>query len=161
MITPVPPYTRDPLSEWFDRVAADWLERAYRRPGRWAELFLAPPSPARREQARTELGIASLAEKDRYGLDRWTRGLKRATYWNHKAYWAGSEDTAQTAIRWDTGPLVRKAGWPQRRRQLRIMVVPGGVRAYEAATAGRGRAYVSDEDYRSKPGPPDRPWEGG
>ena len=52
----MPPYRRDPLSEWFDGVAADWLERAYRHPNTWAVTYLAPPSRTRRAQAAAELG---------------------------------------------------------------------------------------------------------
>jgi hypothetical protein len=169
----MPKYERDPLSTWFDRVAADWLARAYRAPGTWAGLYLAPPSKTRRAQAAVELGIGNLAEKDRWGLDRWTRGLKRATYYQHKTYgYAGefragdprADDGAATALRWDLGPLVLKQGWPQRRRELHIMIAPAGMLAELAVSmVPPSQRYTSPAGagYRSKPAPPDRPWEPG
>jgi hypothetical protein len=167
----MPRYTRDPLSEWFDRVAADWLARAYRAPGTWTGLYLAPPSRVRRAQALAELGIANLAEKDRWGLDRWTRGLKRATYHAHKTFgYAGefrpgdprASESGGTALRWETGGLVIKPGWPQRRRELSIMIAPAGLAAELAVSmVPPSQQYTSGagEAYRSKPAPPDRPWE--
>jgi hypothetical protein len=169
----MPRYTRDPLSEWFDAAAANWIARAYRRPGTWEGLYLAPPTAARRAQAASELGIYNLAEKDRWGLDRWTRALKRATYRQHKNYgYAGefrlgdqrADDGAATALRWDMGPLVRKQGWPQRRRELHIMIASAGLMAELAVSqVPPSQRYTSPagEGYRSKPAPPDRPWEPG
>jgi hypothetical protein len=172
----MPPYARDPLSTWFDGVAADWLARAYRAAGRPAGLYLAPPSSVRRAQAAAELGIYDLAEKDRWGLDRWTRALKRSVYWHHKEYgYAGefrlgdprASDGAATALKWEMGQLIRKAGWPQRRRELALTVLPGGIAAEQAVIASTrpGKRYTGAGSaaaaYRSKPAPPDRPWEPG
>lgn len=168
MITPMPAYTRDPISEWFDGAAAAWLERAYRHPGRWEPTYLAPPSKARRLQAR-QLGETDLDARDRWGEIRWVRAFKRATYWQHKTYgyadaFRPGEDraapTAATALRWDDGGLIRKAGWPTRRRELRIMVVPNANEALaHAAARPASKRYDLNEEYRSKPGPPDRPWD--
>jgi hypothetical protein len=169
----MPRYERDPLSEWFDRVAAEWLGRAYRNAGSWEGLYLAPPSRARQLQAAAELGIGNLGEKDRWGLDRWTRALKRAVYHQHKNHGYAAEfrladqrvsDRAATALRWNTGGLIQKAGWPQRRRQLDIMIVPAGWAADTTVLAlPPTRQYTSaaGAGLRSKPAPPDRPWEPG
>lgn len=170
MITPVPPYQRDPLSEWFDGAAADWLARAYRRPGKWEVTYLAPPTAHRRLIAR-QLGETDLDKVDRWGEKRWTRAYKRAVYHNHKNYGYAESfrpgetraaPAAATALKWETGKLVRKAGWPTRRLELRIMIVPGGDAATEAAAAvPAAKRYTADERFRSKPGPPDRPWDAG
>jgi hypothetical protein len=169
----MPRYERDPLSEWFDRTAADWLARAYRNAGSWEGLYLAPPSAQRRAQAAAELGIGNLMEKDRWGLDRWTRALKRAVHFQHKHYGYAAEfrfgeerasAQAATALRWDTGQLIRKAGWPQRRRQLDIMIVPAGWAANQAVRsepADRQFTAPAGAALRSRPAPPDRPWEPG
>jgi hypothetical protein len=166
-------YKRDPLSVWFDRVAADWLARAYRNAGSWEGLYLAPPSAARRAQAAAELGIYNLGEVDRWGMDRWTRALKRATYYQHKHYGYAAEfrladqrvsDRAATALDWQTGGLIRKTGWPQRRRQLDIRVLPAGWAADTSVLAlPPSQQYTSaaGAGLRSRPAPPDRPWEPG
>lgn len=170
----MPRYTRDPLSEWFDGAAAGWVARAYRKPGQWEVTYLAPPSQARRLQAAVELGIANLDERDRWGERRWTRAFKRAVYHVHKEYGYAGEfrpceprvsDSAGTALKWQTRGLVRKEGWPTRRLELAIMIVPGGDAALAAAGHGTpaARRYTAPqgEAFRSKPAPPDRPWEPG
>lgn len=169
----MPPYTRDPLSEWFDSAAAGWVARAYRNYGRWEITYLAPPSAARRLEAAVELGIGNLDERDRWGLPRWTRAFKRAVYRQHKLYGYGDafrpgdprlSGSAATALRWETRGLIQKAGWPQRRRELAIMITAGGDAAAAAAQAVRpARRYTvpAGEGFRSKPAPPDRPWEPG
>jgi len=169
----MPRYTRDPLSEWFDGAAAGWVARAYRKPGQWEITYLAPPSQARRLQAAVELGIGDLDEIDRWGEPRWTRAFKRAVFHQNKLYGYAGEfrpgdprlsDSAATAIKWETRGLVRKQGWPTRRRELAIMIVPGGDAAAAAAGSARPAArYTSPagERLRSKPAPPDRPWEPG
>lgn len=169
----MPRYERDPLSTWFDGTAANWLARAYRNAGSWEGLYLAPPTKIRQAQAAAELGIYNLGEKDRWGLDRWTRALKRAAYFQHKNYGYAAEfrfgeerasDRAATALRWETGPLVLKSGWPQRRRQLSIMVVPAGWAANQAVRSERAdRQFTAPAgaEFRSMPVPRDRPWEPG
>lgn len=159
------------MSEWFDGAAADLLTRAYRHPGRPAVTYLAPPSPVRRAMAAA-LGIYDLLEKDRWGETRWMRAYKRSTYYTHKHYGYAGElragdqraaPAAATALKWETGPLVRKAGWPTRRRQISVTILPGGDSATAAVMASRkpAKRYTVDDSFRSKPGPPDRPWEGG
>jgi hypothetical protein len=164
----MPPYQRDPLSEWFDGAASDWLARAYRTPGKWVTVYLAPPSKTRRALART-MGEPDLDKRDRWGEIRWVRAYKRAVYWNHKNYGyaesfrpgeARAADTAATGLRWETLGLLRKAGWPTRRRELAIMIVPPGDAMAAAAARPASQRYDLDERYRSKPGPPDRPWDG-
>lgn len=163
----MPRYQRDPVSEWFDRAAEQWLERAYRRPGKWEPTYLAPPSAARRAQAH--LMGEDLDKRDRWGELRWVRAFKRAVYNAHKLYGyaadfrpgdARASDAGATALRWETGGLLRKSGWPTRRRELRIMIVPGGAAADAAvARVPAAKTYTADAAYRSKPGPPDRPWD--
>ena len=166
----MPPYRRDPISMWFDRAAGDLLARAYARPGRWAVTYLAPPSRERRRIARETWGVPDLDERDRWGATRWLRAFKRATYWNHRNYGYAEEfrpgdqraaPAAATALVWDTGPMVRLAGWPTRRREIRVMIMPGGDIATDAAgQLPAAKRYTADDRLRSKPGPPDRPWEG-
>lgn len=165
----MPPYERDPISTWFDRAAEDWLSRAYRHPGKWEITYLAPPTPARRVMAR-QLGETDLDKVDRWGERRWTRAYKRAVFWNHKEYGYGEglrmgdprvSDTAGTGLRWETGGLIRKSGWPTRRLELRIMVVDANAAYAAAGQRPATRRYDLSDSYRSKPGPPDRPWDGG
>lgn len=163
-------YTPDPVSIWFERAALGWLQRAYRHPGKWEPTYLAPPTPARRAEA-ARLGV-DLDERDRWGEVRWVRGYKRAVYRMHKQYgYAGeirfadprTSPSSATALKWETRGLLRKAGWPTRRRELVIMIVPGGDVATEVTSqrTPAGRSYVRSEAFRSKPAPPDRPWEQG
>lgn len=170
----MPPYTRDPLSEWFDSAAAGWLARAYRRPGHWEITYLAPPSRARRLEAAVTLSITDLDQRDRWGERRWTRAFKRCVYWQHKTYGYGGSfrpgemrlaPTAGTALKWETRGLVQKSGWPTRRLELAIMIVPGGDEAAAAVQSTRQPAKrftsTAGEKFRSKPAPPDRAWETG
>ena len=165
----MPPYRRDPLSEWFDGVAADWLERAYRHPNTWAVTYLAPPSRTRRAQAAAELGEYDLDARDRYGERRWTRAYKRSVYWNHKTYGYAAElrpgdrradDGAATGLRWKTRGLIFKSGWPARRLELAIMIVSSDAAMSAAARRPASKRWDLNEAYRSKPGAPDRPWDG-
>lgn len=164
----MPPYKRDPISEWFDGVAVGWLERAYRHPGRWEVTYLGPPSRQRRAEAAL-LGAPDLDARDRWGEIRWVRALKRATYHNHKLYGYAealrpgiprASDSAATGLRWETGQLIRKSGWPTRRRELRIQIVANPNEALAAASRRpAAKRYDLSEAYRSHPGPPDRPWD--
>lgn len=161
-------YKRDPISEWFDAAALQWLVRAYRHPGRWEPTYLAPPSPARRLQAAA-LGEYDLGAVDRWGEIRWVRAFKRSVYHQHKLYGYASgmrpgdpraADTAATALRWETRGLLRKTGWPTRRRELALMIVMDTGAAMEAAAARPAAArYDLNPAYASRPGPPDRPWD--
>lgn len=162
-------YTPDPISEWFERAAADWLGRAYRHPGKWEPTYLAPPTRARRAEA-ARLGETDLDARDRWGEVRWVRAYKRAVYRVHKEYgYAGelrfgdprTSPSSATALKWETRGLLRKTGWPTRRRELVIMIVPGGDVSTAVVRHGipAAKRYTVDAAYRSKPGPPDRPWD--
>jgi hypothetical protein len=166
------PYTRDPVALWFDRVAIDFLRRGYAHPHRETVLYVPPPSRARREEARTMYDIPDLDARDRWGETRWIRALKRSVYWNHKEFGYAEEfrpgdprvsDAAGTSLKWKTGTLIRKAGWPTRRRLVSIWVVDGGDAAIAAVRHDRrpAKRYTVNATYRSMPGPPDRPWEPG
>lgn len=165
------PLRRDPLSEWFDRSAVAYLRRAYDHYGEWTGLYLPQPSVDQRAAAAL-IGIWSLGERDKWGEVRWVRAFKRSVYWHHKRYGysgdfrpgqARASDQPGTALEWQTGQLVYKAGWPQRRWAIRIRVLPGGAAAAAAVAdtvpaskrwigpAGRATALQST--------PADRDWE--
>lgn len=144
------PWERDPVSTWFDDASWRFLERAYRARGQWATVYLAPPSAARLAQLAAR-GINPW-ERDRWGEQRWSRSFKRSVYHtlNYYGGTAGLRPVANTGagahgwhapvrLEWQTGELIRKAGWPTRRRAIRVRIHPDG-----AATSNAGRAKTPD-----------------
>jgi hypothetical protein len=166
------PLSRDPLSVWFDPAAARLLERAYAARGQWTGVYLAPPSPLQRAHAM-RIGFPDLYERDRWGEVRWVRAFKRSTFWNHKRFgYAGDfrpgdprvSDRAGTALEWQTGQRVLKAGWPARRWAVRVRVHPAGAAALAAADkVPASKRWVDDRgeatDLQSTIA--DRDWETG
>lgn len=140
-------WQRDPVSVWFDAPARRLVERAYAVKGQWAGVYLGPPGPAQLAELAA-LGISPWG-RDRWGEVRWVRGFKRAVFWqlNHygtvrelaaepnlAANAAGAGWVAPVRGQWETGALVRKAGWPTRRRAVRFRIHAGG-----AATSRIGK----------------------
>ena len=131
------PWERDPVSAWFDAAARRLAERAYRAGGDWATVYVAPPSAARMAQL-SAMGVNPW-ERDRWGEQRWVRSFKRSLY--HVVNYHGGVDGlrarpntgagshgwhAPVRVEWETGGLIRKAGWPTRRREVRVRIHPGG-----------------------------------
>jgi hypothetical protein len=134
---------RDPLSVLFDGAARNLITRAYANKGQWTGVFLAPPSIAQRQYA-ARLGIYDLAARDRWGEPRWVRAYKRAVYYQLKRHgWRDGPRWGEArvskwpavALEWETGKLVYRAGWPSRRRAIRVRLHPGGAAARKATAA--------------------------
>lgn len=131
----MPPFTRDPVSEWFDRAAWRLLERAYENPRRTAVVYLAPPTPGQWAMLGA-LRIDPMA-KDRWGEFRWVRAFKRSVFHTANFYGgtrslrsvenigAGSHGWhAPIRVEWSTGARVKKAGWPSRRWEITVSLHP-------------------------------------
>jgi hypothetical protein len=156
--------TRDPLSEWFDPAARRLIERAYASRGQWTGVYLAPPTPLQRAHA-ARLGFYDLAERDRWGEQRWPRAFKRAVYWNLKKHgwhdrprwddWRASAWPA-VALEWQTGARVLRPGWPSRRWAVRVRLHDGGSAASRAARAKPAAERWVDTGRQSTVG--DRDW---
>lgn len=152
----MPQFERDPVSEQFDAAARRLLVRAYANQGDWTGTYLAQPSPLWRAWGLAH-GI-DLSARDRWGEIRWVRGFKRSVYWNLAWYgYAGQLGSAPRigkgdgkALVWQTGKLVRKAGWPARRWAIRVRLEPGG-RAAEAHARAlpQTQRYTEDPDLQS------------
>jgi len=140
--------TRDPLSELFDPAARRLLERAYANRGQWTGVYIALPSVSQRAYAAS-LGIWDLRYRDRWGEPRWVRAFKRSAYWNLRYYGrsghvdfsvrraaAGASSPFAAAMIWETGRLVLKSGWPQRRYAVRVKITDGGRPAVRAVESG-------------------------
>jgi hypothetical protein len=134
------PATRDPLSEWFDGAARNLISRAYDNRGQWTGVYLASPTPVQRAHAAL-LGVYDLNERDRWGERRWVRAYKRSVYYQLKRHgFADAPRWEQTrvsvwpavALEWETGQLIRKQGWPVRRRAIRVRLHDGGKAARRA-----------------------------
>jgi hypothetical protein len=151
------PWQRDPVSTWFDGPARRLIARAYLVKGEWAGVYVAPPGPAQWAQLGL-LGINPF-EKDRWGEVRWIRGFKRAVF--HELNWYGGVTElrpvpntgagthgwhAPVRGQWETGALVRKAGWPTRRRAVRFRIHSGGARTSEIGKQARDR-WVDDDGH--------------
>jgi hypothetical protein len=142
--------TRDPLSEWFDPAALRLLDRAYAGKGHWTGVYLAPPSVPQRARAAL-LGFPDLTRgRDKWGEVRWVRAFKRSVYWNHRMFgWSSgmrpgdyrTSPIAATALTWDTGQRVLRAGWPSRRWAIRIAIYPSA----DLAKVPGSRRWVIDE----------------
>jgi hypothetical protein len=157
-------FERDPVSEQFDAAARRLLRRAYDNAGDWTGTYLAQPSPLWRAWALAH-GI-NLNKRDRWGEVRWVRAFKRSVYWNLAWYgYAGQLGDAPRigkgdgkALRWQTGKLVYKTGWPARRWAIRVMVVPGGLAAeHHARQLPARKRYTEDPELQSKL--EDRDWQ--
>ena|SRR5690242_13973591 len=132
------PAQRDPVSVWFDAAAVRFLERAYRRQGEWAGIYLAPPTQAQLQRlARMYPDYEPLA-RDRWGEYRWVRAFKRSVFWNMKKFGYSdglrpgqyrNSDWPARSIEWETGKRVLKQGWPARRWAIRMRIHPTGYAA--------------------------------
>ena len=143
--------TRDPVSVWFDGAARRLLVRAYANRDQWVGVYVAPPSIRQRASA-AQLGIWDLGERDRWGEVRWIRAYKRSVYWNLRYYGrSGRIDFSErraasgynapfaASLEWETGRLVRLAGWPTRRRAVRVRLHDGGAAARSAVESSPAR----------------------
>lgn len=132
-------FHRDPLSERFDQQAWRLVGRAYAQRGRWTVTYLAPPSPGSRAWAAGH-GI-DVDSRDPWGEVRWVRSFKRSSYWvlKHHGYAAGLRDRrrvapeAAVAMRWQTVGPAERPEWGGPGWEIRVMIVPGGRAAYDAA----------------------------
>ena len=158
------PATRDPLSEWFDPAARRLIERAYANRGQWTGVYLAPPTPLQRAHA-SRMGFYDLAERDRWGEQRWVRAFKRSVYYQLKKHgWHDAPRWTETrasgwpgvSLQWETGQRVLKRGWPSRRWAIRVKVDAGGSAAARAARAKpAGEQWVGAARQST---PADRDW---
>lgn len=144
------PYTRDPVSQWFDDGARRLLARAYAKPGEWVSTRVANPSPQQMVQLAA-LGISPFAP-DRpstasaKGLDahsRWCRAFIRALYYQHRWYsgrpgggWRGKKRATprQTgALEVRVGRMLPVRGVIPAGREVRVRLERGGQAARKAA----------------------------
>jgi len=151
------PYTRDPVSEWFDPAAIRLIERAYRNRDGWTGVYLAPPSLAQRARA-AQLGIWDLGERDRWGEVRWVRAFKRSCFWHVKNF--GDHDGLHVgdyrnspypavALEWETGQLVYKRGWASRRRAIRVAIHDRGTSQFRQAAREAKHGYWPGTELQS------------
>jgi hypothetical protein len=160
------PFSRDPVSELMDNGAAALLTRAYARPGQWVGTSLAPPKPEHMRWAAAQ-GVDLNSVDDR-GVNRWMRGFIRAIYYQHKWYArVGSEglmelrrDTRRMSsdLVKDTRAIVFQAGVASPMgRAIRIRVVVGGKKAYDAVP--KERRYTEPGNNRIRNVPQERDWD--
>jgi hypothetical protein len=167
-------YQRDPVSKWFDPAAVRLIARAYAARGEWAGVYVGPPTAMQWVQ----LGYLQVNpwERDRWGEQRWIRALKRSVYW-HVCNFGGVSELrdvpnvgaftggwhAPVRVQWETGQLVRKAGWPTRRRAVRIRLHAGGsvTSRIGKTTTPKGKRWVDDRGAATARAstPEDRDWE--
>ena len=75
------PFARDPLSERYDRAAAQLVAQARARPGRWAAVIIPRPRRGSRMAHALRQGGLELEVTDAGGLTAWERAFQRACYW--------------------------------------------------------------------------------
>lgn len=164
------PYSRDPLSEWFDPAARRLLVRAYANRDGWTGVYVGQPS-VRQRAAAARLGFWDLYERDRWGEVRWVRAFKRSVYHNlyyygraghvdftqrraGAGYAGGSKAPYAASMEWETGQLVQLKGWPSRRWAVRVKLQDGGTPAHNAGARAKDR-WVGTELQST---PADRDW---
>ncbi len=127
------------MSELFDAAARQFLARAYAHPGQWAGTRLGMPSVRQIGWAASQ-GINVLGT-DQWGRDRWAAAFIRAIYYQHKWYWQQGKFSGerrlvpnpQRSIRYELGRMKPALGIIPRGRAVRIISVPGGQAAANAA----------------------------
>lgn len=159
------PTSRDPVSELFDAGARRLLDRAYSRPGFWAETRLVPPT-ARQVSWAAGLGIDvngpdDVSARGGRGINarsRWARGFVRALYYQHLWYseagggWRAQKRTTRRqagALRVEVGRLAARLGVIPAGRVVRVQLAPGGMaKARAVAELPDAQQYVSNEGDR-------------
>ena len=159
------PTTRDPVSELFDAGARRLLERAYARPGFWAETRLVPPT-ARQVRWAAGLGIDvngpdDVSARGGRGINahsRWARGFVRALYYQHRWYsgggasWRADRRTAPRrsgALRVDVGRQAAALGVIPAGRLIRVQLDTGGMSKQRAvAQLPESEQYVTNDGQR-------------
>jgi hypothetical protein len=155
------PYTRDPVSMFFDAGARALLERAYAARGQWHGTRLADPGP-RHLAELAMLGINPHAPdhdsaEAGHGLDcksRWARGFVRALYYQHRWWSSGSGwrkakrtvPAGRGALEVEVGARVRALGVVPAGRAVRVRVHPGGQAARKAAEKLPGSRRIYDAE---------------
>ena len=131
---------RDPISEWFDRGARDFMTRVYARPGQWVGTRVAAPSPQEIATAMVRLGI-NVRGRDHLGRPRWVAGFVRACYYQHKWHRTGNawhDEKRLTAnqgrgIQYEIGHWMPQRGIVPPGYAIRFRSKPGGAAAQKAA----------------------------
>lgn len=160
------PTTRDPVSALFDKGARDLLDRAYGKPGFWAETRLVPPT-ARQVRWAAGLGINvngpdDVSARGGRGINarsRWARGFVRALYHQHRWYsgpgpgqWRPERRTVPRrsgALRVEVGRQAARLGVIPAGRIIRVQLDTGGMSKERAVAAmPASEQYVTNDGER-------------
>lgn len=158
------PTSRDPVSELFDAGARRLLERAYSRPGFWAETRLVPPT---RRQVSWAAGLGidvngpdDVSARGGRGINahsRWARGFVRSLYYQHRWYsggasWRADRRTAPRrsgALRVEVGRQAAALGVIPAGRVVRVQLDTGGMsKARAVAGMPETEQYVTNDGQR-------------
>lgn len=122
------PFTRDPVSLWWDKAAVRALEAARKARGEWAPIPIPDPTPGQRQSILARYGIDVLSADNRPGRaarTRWARAYVRAIYYHNRG---GAPVVVQV------GQPIRFVGG-RRGRAVRIRTRAGGDAAMRAVKA--------------------------
>lgn len=160
------PTSRDPVSKLFDDGAKSLLDRAYARPGFWAETRLVPPTP---RQVRWAAGLGinvngpdDVSARGGRGINahtRWARGFVRALYYQHRWHSGGraGEWRAERrnvprrsgALRVEVGRQAAALGVIPAGRIVRVQLDTGGMTKQRAVAAmPETEQYVTNDGQR-------------
>lgn len=139
-------FSRDPVSQLFDRGARVLLERVYANPGQWQGTRLADPTPEHRGYFTSMYGIdvdgpdnaPTVSGKRMNAHNRWCRGFTRAVFYQHRWY-SGTRGGGWRAERRTTKRSAGALELEWGRRVPAVGVIPAG-RAVRARLRRGGKA---------------------